>query len=414
VGFFPDEVDRNMLTVVSRLFPPQVGGSSILLSNVLSSYKGDLTAVVGYDQYCASDSNFKPPCPTHYLAFPRLVGRSYNRIKKRLPQITYRVLEASIRKALKELNSSAVIGVYPFDDYFVASFLAARRLGLPFYAHMHDLWEENIPPGRLHRFAKQWEAVILKDATRVLCITEHMQDYYHAKYVIKSDLLPHTVPDMEFRLAPSEMCRVGEKKPTVLFVGSVSPQMNLDALKVLAAASELLPQDYELLFCTPGDISSLGNVGIRSNRLQVKYVSRAEVQQLQSEAHVLIAPLSHKDCSVHEVRTVFSTKLLEYFVAGRPILVFAPEDSYHAKSARKNGWGYVVDEDSPLALAAGIMKVITDVQLSSGLVKSALREARSRSSDRHAARLLEWVRGDERQNAAGANSNIQAVAYEKL
>ena len=48
-----------------------------------------------------------------------------------------------------------------------------------------------------------------------------------------------------------------------------------------------------------------------------------------------------------EVRTVFSTKILEYLVSGRPIVVFAPEGSYHAESAKKNGWGYVVTEDSP-------------------------------------------------------------------
>jgi hypothetical protein len=74
---------------------------------------------------------------------------------------------------------------------------------------------------------------------------------------------------------------------------------------------------------------------------------------LQSEAHVLVAPLSHKNCSIDEVRTVFSTKLLEYLIAGRPIVVFAPEDSYHAESARRGGWGgYVVSEDSPAALAS--------------------------------------------------------------
>ena len=38
-----------------------------------------------------------------------------------------------------------------------------------------------------------------------------------------------------------------------------------------------------------------------------------------------------------EVRTVFSTKLLEYLIAGRPIVVFAPHDSYHATSAQKEG-----------------------------------------------------------------------------
>ena len=123
-------------------------------------------------------------------------------------------------------------------------------------------------------------------------------------------------------------------KPTVLFVGAVNPAMNLDALQVLAAASELLPPEYELLYCTATDLATLQRLGIHSSRLRATYVSRAEVQRLQSEAHVLVAPLSHKNCSLDEVRTVFSTKLLEYLIAGRPIVVFAPGRSYHAESAK--------------------------------------------------------------------------------
>ncbi len=140
-------------------------------------------------------------------------------------------------------------------------------------------------------------------------------------------------------------------------------------------------------------------MGIQSSRLQAKYVSRAEVQRLQTEAHVLVAPLSHKNCAINEVQTVFSTKLLEYLIAGRPIVVFAPEGSYHAESARTKGWGYVVTEDSPAALAAVIERVIADKDLAAGLVRGALQEARSRRAKHHAQRLREWVLADAQQSS---------------
>jgi glycosyltransferase involved in cell wall biosynthesis len=174
--------------------------------------------------------------------------------------------------------------------------------------------------------------------------------------------------------------------------------MNLDALRVLAAASELLPPEYELLFCTATDLTELQRLGIRSSRLRVTYVSRAEVQRLQSEAHVLVAPLSHKDCSLDEVRTVFSTKLLEYLIAGRPIVVFAPAGAYHTESAQKHGWGYVVTEDSPAALATALVKVATDQRLAAELVRQALQEAYSRDARHHAERLRAWVLTDARQS----------------
>ena len=120
----------------------------------------------------------------------------------------------------------------------------------------------------------------------------------------------------------------------------------------------------------------------------------------------MVAPLSHKNCAMDEVRTVFSTKLLEYLVSGRPIIVFAPEDSYHAISASKHGWGYAVTEDSPVALAAAIEKVVRDENLAARLVHGALQEARSRSATRHAGRLLEWVLSDTEDHSNKASAKI--------
>jgi glycosyltransferase involved in cell wall biosynthesis len=115
------------------------------------------------------------------------------------------------------------------------------------------------------------------------------------------------------------------------------------------------------------------------------------VLDLVSRAHLLVAPLSHKNCSLDEVRTVFSGKLLDYLVSGRPILVFAPEGAYHVQSARMNGWAYIVTEDSATALASAIPKVVNDESLSRELVRNALKEARLRNAKHHAARLQQWV-----------------------
>jgi glycosyltransferase involved in cell wall biosynthesis len=305
---------------------------------------------------------------------------------------------------LKEFRSKVVLATFPYDVNLVAAFRAARQLNLPFYAHMHDLWMEQIPGGTAAaRFAESWESVILTEATRVLCMTEAMQEHYEKKYGIRTDLLPHCIAEQDYLSAPARMRQPKMANPMILFVGAVQADMNLDALKTLARASELLPAEYELLYCTSTDLSALNRLGVRSSRLRVKYVSRVEVQRLQSEAHVLVAPLSHKNCAIDEVRTVFSTKLLEYLISGRPIIVFAPEDSYHAISARKHGWGFPVTEDSPAALASAIEKVVRDETLAARLVHGALQEAQSRSAKSQARRLLEWVLTDAEDHSNKAS-----------
>lgn len=384
-----------ILGVVSSSFPPQTSGSAVLLSNLLSHYDAGMIAIAGHNPYLRPDPAFAPPCPTQHLALPQLLGRVYERLRRIYPAVFCATIRRSLRNAFQRRDAGVVLGVYPREDYFVAGFRAATDLGVPFYAYMHDLWAENMPPASaLRRFAEQWEPIILRRSHRILCMTEAMQEYYGKKYGIHADLLPHTVRERDYLEALAEPRPAKMAKPTVLFVGAVSPAMNLDALRVLASASELLPQDYEMLFCTSMDLASLTRAGIVSSRLKATYVSRAEVQHLQSQAHVLVAPLSHKNCCREEVQTVFSTKLLEYLVSGRPIVIFAPDGSYQAESASRNGWGYVVTEDSPAALAAAIQKVITDERLTAALVRGALQEARSRSAKVHAERLREWVVAD--------------------
>jgi glycosyltransferase involved in cell wall biosynthesis len=394
--------NNSRLTVVSRSFPPQVSGSAILLANLLSEYLGNMSAVVGYNRYLKIDPAFLSPCPTRYLPLPRMLPRAYDGLTRRLPALISGGIRASMRRALIGSKTGVVLAAFPSGDFFVAAFLAARELSLPVYAHMHDLWTEQMPAGTaLARFAEEWEPIVLRESTRVLCMTEAMQKHYEIKYGIKTYLLPHCVPENGKLRVPAEMRRPKMAKPTVLFVGAVQEDMNLDSLKTLATASELLPSEYELLYCTSTDLTGLNRLGVQSSRLRVKYVSRAEVQRLQSEAHVLVAPLSHKNCAMDEVRTVFSTKILEYLVSGRPIIVFAPEGSYHIESARKGGWGYVVTEDSPVALAAAIEKVVRDEALGERLVHGALQEARSRSAKVHAGRLQNWVLADSSNSHSG-------------
>lgn len=384
-----------VLTVVSHSFPPRVSASAILMTNLLSHYSGKLNAVGGFIPWHTYDSSFRVPCTTQILRFPRLFPRTYVKLRKINPSIACWSMKGPLRRSLLKCQPNVILGVYPFADLFVQSFLSARALHLPFYAYMNDLWAENMTPGTGgYHFAQKWEGKILREANRVLCVTESMQNFYEKKYGIKTELLPHCVPDHNLVHSPVDIYPAKMDKPTVLFSGGVNEHFNLDALKTLVAALELLPQHFELLFCTHITVEKLKQLGLTSKRLRVKHVSREELQQVQSKAHVLIAPLSHNNCASEQVRVLFSTKLLNYMLTGRPIVVFAPQDSFHAESAKKKGWGYVVTQNSPSALASAIVKVMNDETLSRALVHGAIQEARSRSATQIASRLFEWVEAD--------------------
>ena len=239
------------LAVVTLSFPPQVSGSTILLTNLLQHYPGEVRAIAGYDHYAKSDPAFTTPCPTSHLALPRRFPQLCDRLRRRLPIVSYHHIQHAIQRQMREFKPAVVFGAFPDGVYLVAAFRAAQQMRLPFYVHMHDLWLENTRRGTAEaRLAACWEPRILCHATRVLCMTEGMQKHYEKKYGIHTDLLPHCIADRDLSSAPLTILPPQRQSPTVLFVGAVSYPMNLDALKVLAEASELLPQDYTLLFCT--------------------------------------------------------------------------------------------------------------------------------------------------------------------
>jgi glycosyltransferase involved in cell wall biosynthesis len=383
------------LLVVSGYFPPHVSGSTILTCNVLASYPGEVCAAVWENPPDKADPAFQPPCPVQRMRLPRgyILTRVYDRIRHKALGLW--LFRRFLQRQVDKCRPTVILGTMPTVSMFIAAFQVAQRAGIPFYAHMHDLWEENAPTGSdSHRLARQWERTILTKARRVLCITESQADFYREKHGVTPQLLPHTVTPQALDAAPKGILRPSLPERTVLFVGAVSRAMNEDSLRVLAKASELLPADVRLLFLSNTTLERLGRQGIASSRLAVRSVPRQEVQRLLSACHVSVVPLSHKNGSANEVRTVFSTKLLEYMVSGRPILVFAPDSSFHARSACEHGWGLVVSQDDPQALADGILRLLSDDTLAEQLVVGALAEARRRDARTCARQLYEWVLQD--------------------
>ena len=347
--------------VVDTFFAPLVGGSEVLLANLLSCYPGEVFAAVQQHNLSNEDPGFQPPCPVQRMWVPweRVSNRLFSRFRyKPVSMWAYRRF---LRRQVRRHKPTVMMAAVTSWSMFVPAFQVAQEAGIPFYAHMHDLWQENWPAeSEPYRLASQWEEVILTQSRRVLCMTSVQAEHYHVKYGIQCQLLPHTVPPAALAAAPGGITAPTLPQPTVLVVSGLNYAMNEDAMRALAKAAELLPEGVQVLALSRSGQAAWAAAGAASPRLAIRAASREEVAKLVSACHILVAPLSHKNCSLEEVRTVFSTKLLEYFVSGRPILVFAPADSFHARSAREGQWGLVVERDEPRAIAEGIRKLLAD------------------------------------------------------
>ena len=74
------------ILIVAQSFPPAVGGSSIILNNIFSDYKGEMMAIAGHPNFIQRDINFIAPCKTVYFSPPNLkiLERYYEPLLKHL------------------------------------------------------------------------------------------------------------------------------------------------------------------------------------------------------------------------------------------------------------------------------------------------------------------------------------------
>ncbi len=384
-----NKINNTKLVVVSWGFAPQVAGSPILLANLLEEYQGDLEAIVGWDLSARIDPNFKPVCKTNTFKIPNsFLARVFRRLRFKLSFLVDRF----VLKHLKRIKPAVVLAIYPNGIFATAAFKACKRLNIPFFIHVHDLWEEN-EKGEALRYARKWEKEVLLNADRVYCMTSTQQQHYVEKYDIEPAILPHTTSKNLIENAAQlrrESTKHKEEK-LILYTGNVSTHMSLDAMKEFIKAIDLMPDHYKVKILINLKEEQLKSLNIYHPKADYYWGTREEAQQLQRDADVLFLPLSHKNGSYHEVKTVFATKTLEYLISGTPILAYSPPYSFHTKSAKERGWAYVVEVDSPEAIFIGIEKLISNSKLGTQIIKNAFTEARNRNASKYADILLNDV-----------------------
>jgi glycosyltransferase involved in cell wall biosynthesis len=305
------------------------------------------------------------------------------------PLRMFAVRRALVRLA-REIRPRALWANWPSTGFLLGAWLAARELGLPLYVHMHDTWEESLTglPLTLNRLAPRvFERRVLRYARRVFAITEDAAEHFRAKHGCSASVLKHCIPDAEIEAAVR--AGTGEIEKLIHFAGSIYPLMNQDAVVNLVKALELCTSGVTLDGYT-FQAAGLAEAGIGGSRVSLRFASKSEVMAAQRRAALLFLPLAFCSSNPTEIRTVFPTKLLEYFVSGRPVLVHAPADSWVSRAARKEGWGEVVDQPDPQKLARAIDSLLADQPRQQALVAAAFKAA----CDRRASAVAESLNAE--------------------
>lgn len=227
----------------------------------------------------------------------------------------------------------------------------AKHLGLPLYIYLVDDIEThpaNSKTPRLNPLITR----ILRDAARVYTITDELGVMCNARYGIKTRRLP-LIPDVHKITAPKLTKEAEQRAPFAVYLGSIN-HLYEDGLRHLVDAVDSLRektgQDLKLrFFSDPAAVRRLCGGVIPPWIVAGSEKDDAVVRHQIKNAALCFLPYSFSEAARTMVSTSFPSKLLDYLLGARAIVVFAPDYSIAYKTLSINCVPHVVSTPEALA-----------------------------------------------------------------
>lgn len=311
------------------------------------------------------------------------------------PKFTFHMQAGRVLRQLRTKPDLIYSRAFPLSSAVLAYHLK-RRFGVPWVMHLSDIWADCPERGY-----QGWSRAIQErlerkcfDAADVICVTSektrafYARKYQHMKYRI--ELYPN-VFDLEDAITTQDFRDLHKeernRKFRIVHTGSLVGGRS--AAPLLAALSQLDPaiqENLEVLLVGPVDFANSRiiqhwNLPFVTLYGQVQYQESLRIQQSADLLVLIDMPVANPD-----LRVYFPSKLLDYMLAGPPILAIGDEGSEIQQVLRKQALGqYVVRSDTE-AIARNLSAAIQTGSIASKGRSGTAPEIYS--AEYNAARLL--------------------------
>lgn len=362
---------KNIL-IVTRHFPPILNGPSIILSRLVKHWPENSVSIFTRDFYASSettDLNFTTDNSIRRFSW----GSNRTRIDRIKEFVNIRRLVKAICSEALEKETQAILGVTDDGPFFISSYLAAKRLGIPLVVYMLDLFEEG-RRGRIQQFfARHYDRKVLSYAFKVLVMSEGMQDYYKNKYSIDCVVVHHPIEDDRIVDKVNENSQVDFKSQPlkIVFTGHITAAQASSIRDLIKIVGEN-PKEFNLSLCVPALNTGFKNL---PSNVAIKSLNHQEVLAAQRNADVLFLPYSFNNPYPDVISTASPGKLPEYLAAGRPILFYGPDYSYVKWYFDKNKAALCVTVRDKTKLLQSLRNLRDDQVLRNNFKKNAIKTA---------------------------------------
>ena len=392
--------EKKTLVIAAICFPPVLMGAAVLMGNLFKHFpKGSYHVLMGRldHGWPPIDKDSMMPAPYTFTRFPFLhsKGNLWRRVGFFFRDL-FAILECTW-KGLRIIRQEKVNNVFVVADHYVelAALLIHWLTGKKIVLWLPDLYcvPELTRSKWTQSINRLIEPVLLRAMDIVLVTGKPTQEYYKEKYNLNTEVLAHSVDLTRYDLQHSHP---SANVTRILFTGTIEPCNQgsiLDMIKVITGLPEL---DIKLAIVSPNVSKQLQEIAMKNHRVTCMRAKREEIPALQQSADVLFLPLCFEEHGYRYpsiVRTASPSKLPEYLMAGRPILVYAPAESYYARYARQEGFAFVVDQPNCDVLRRAVLELQNNADLRHRLVTSAKRTARKYHDAKQVSLRLQSVLG---------------------
>lgn len=369
----PKVSDKGHVIVVTA-YPPQPGGTCVLMQNLLRCFDPASFSVVTGDikgPISLSNQNVEIHHVLSSIDFSTRLHRKWWDIQ--LPWAVSKLV-----RLIKRKRPCALVGVYPDYHFLYIACEAARKTKTPLVAYLHDTMVEALCDSPLLSKATLLQERTFKEASRILVMSQGMADLYARKYSLDCMPLEHSYPEA----IPTGLPETAPLRQA--FWGGAIYAINTRAVGRVAKALEEI--ETPLLLATNTTAANLEQDGISGSHIKIDfYSSRTDYLAALQKQGILVLALDYPDESpVHEdeLSTIFPTKTPEYLASGRPILVHCPEHYFLARFIREKQCGLVVSERSVPALVEACKTLLDSPETVQQMTRNALEAAQLFSAER--------------------------------
>jgi hypothetical protein len=243
-------------------------------------------------------------------------------------------------KQIRELQPDCILTI-AFDDFWMASSaLLGRATRTPVVFYAHDAFLDSAVGGVGRRVRSVIERECYANHT-VVCLCDSLAELYEARYRLRPVVVRHPMTRPQDRLPPSPRIQ----NDVVGFAGAIydnNVQQIIDLVRATAA------NGMRVHLWTDAHETRLRSTGILGDHVSVGFEKdRTALLTRLSECGLLYLPLAFegtKSLPSQALQHAMPTKAVDYLIAGRPILVHAPEHFEVSRFMVGKGAGHSLTE----------------------------------------------------------------------